>query len=351
MFKTYGTRSKFNVSHDELNRTLFVYKSKSSINCNGNTQDNVDQREEITFTFHDQLSLQPPRFLNDTVISFFMRYHLDNYVEDNVKNNIYIFNSFFFAKIKSIKEKLLKKDSADKQQEVLKASFTCASRWLKNVKLFRNNFLIMPVCDRDHWLLVIICYPARDPSKKSSLNNIRDEELHEPAVIVLNSSYGYSPGIKKVLSKFLEYQWMAEYNTNKQFNLKGNEENGIRLIFPKLPQQRNNYNCGVFMLNYFYCFLKSPRQAYVKMFRGRDMTRWFEANDIDIHRERKRMQDIVMEQKTKWESMQKSNDSNSQSNNKSFVMTLDLQEEDDKKVIFKKSEQHSESQVEIIHIV
>lgn len=263
------TRSKSSiekVKKETPNRLLFEYPDR---------QDDLS-KSVISFTQHDLNQLRAPRYLNDTIITFFMQYHLDK-VQPQIKDRIHIFSSFFFAKIHSIRER-------QKEEDV---SYKCASRWLGGVELFGKDFLIMPVCEKDHWLMVIICYPAR----KSSLNpkSVPDEELYEPAVFVLNSWYGCAPSVKRSLNQFLRYQWHVERGELRNFRIHDAKSGGMRLIFPKLPQQRNNYNCGVYMLNYFYCFLKNPRDAYIRMFRKRDMTDWFKQNDIDISCQRRKM--------------------------------------------------------------
>lgn len=243
----------------------------------------------ITFTKHDFQQIETPRFLNDTVISLFMQLHVENRVNEELKNKIHIFNSFFFNKIKSIRAK----SGAEKSIPA------CTSRWLKGITLFDKDFLILPVCEKDHWILIVICYAYNKPSLRSY--KIPDEKLYEPAVIVMNSFHNCAPAVKKILGQFLKFCWFHERGTQRKFAINSAKPNGIRLLFPQLPQQRNAYNCGVFILNYFYCFLKDPRGSYLKMFRKRPMTDWFKENHIDISAERRKMKTVIREQITRWE--------------------------------------------------
>lgn len=270
------TKPEFTKPRNQYSKqtTLFVYNS-------------------ITFTQHDYLFLRSPRYLNDTIISFFMQYYLDNNVKEDIKRKIHVFNSFFFAKIKSIREK---QNQSDHDNLV---SFNRVSRWLKGVKIFNKEFLIMPVCERDHWVLVIVCYPNKLPSDKVA--KIPDAELYEPAVIVLNSWKTSTPPIKRILSQFLSFQWKIEKKEHRNFRICNNLCPAIKLLFPILPQQRNNYNCGVYMLNYFNCFLKDPRGNYIKMYRNRDLTRWFDNNSINIYTERTNMRKLVDELSEEWQ--------------------------------------------------
>lgn len=275
----YKTRSKLPKKSPKTQNdvTLFEYP-----------HDGNSTKGTITFTQHDLLKLKPPQYLNDTVISFFMQYYLDKNVSQETKSRVHIFNSFFFAKLQAWRTK---------QTDTYEESFRCISKWLKGIEIFKKDFLIMPVCEKDHWILVIVSYPDRLPSTKST-NVTPNDDLYEPAVFVLNSWNGYGPGVKKSLNRFLKFQWLRERNNPRNFSIR--QAGGIRLIFPRLPQQSNNYNCGVFVLNYFYCFMNNPREAYLRMFRKTDMTSWFEENDIHIPTERKRMTDIINTQKTLW---------------------------------------------------
>lgn len=278
----YPIRTKaLGTTKSSSNPTLFIYPLEGKPD---------PTKSEITFTKHDEDKISPPKYLNDTVVSFFMQYYLDNKVDPHIKECVYVFNSFFFAKIKCLKVQQNEK------------GFKCASKWIKGVDIFDKDFLIMPVCEKEHWVLVIICYPSKTPSIKSQL--ISDEELYEPAVLVLNSSPGCAPAVKKVLQLFLKHQWLLERRSERTFSINNAKKTGIRLIFPKLPLQGNNYNCGVFILNYFYCFLKDPRAAYLRMYRKRDMRDWFKENDINISSQRRKMKELVNIQKTLW---QKSN--------------------------------------------
>lgn len=277
-----STRSKTHHIKPEKSTTttLFEYLPKES------TQDS--NRRSITFTRHDYKQLQARHFFNDTIIHLFLQYHLDNTVDSRIKQRTHVFSSFLFAKIKSIHSR----------KSECPPSYSFTKRWLKDVCIFEKDFLIMPVCDRDHWILLIVCYLYNQPSKDT--HKIPDDDLHEPAVIVLNSCKGLAPPIKKALSQFLTYQWYQERGQQRSFSINGSKSNGIRLIFPDLPQQKNNHDCGVYILGYFHLFLNNPRSAYIRMFRRQGMQKWFSENNLDISRERRKMISIVKSLISQW---------------------------------------------------
>ena len=283
----YSTRSRTQVSKPQPNKlknaaspTLFEYPEDRS---------NLEPgRSVIIFTKSDYNQLQPAKFFNDTIISFFMQYHLDHEVPPELKSCIHVFNSFFFEKIKSLKDK----------KDCSMPSFGCASRWFKGVDIFDKDFLFMPVCERDHWLLIIVCYPNSFSNSKP--HEIPDEELKEPAVFVLNSAQGVAPPIKRTLGQFLQYQWFIEKEVKRTFCIRNAKPGGLRMFFPDIPQQKNSSDCGVYILNYFFCFLKDPRKAYIKIFRRHNMKTWFLDNQVDISRQRRKMTTLIKQQIISW---------------------------------------------------
>ena len=276
------TRSKTSILKSNLSPTSTLFEYPPS-------PDELEPgRSVISFTKHDFKQLQPCKYLNDTIIYFFMQYYLDHHVAEEIKRNIHVFNSFFFSKIRSIHSK--------KESE---PSYEFASRWLKNVDIFEKDFLIIPVCEKDHWVLVIVCYLDKPPQRETNL--LQDKDLYAPTVIVLNSCRGLAPPVKKSLSQFLTKQWLQERGSQRRFTIHSAKKSGLRLIFPDLPQQKNSYDCGVYILGYFYCFLKNPRQSYISMFRGKSMRNWFIYNNLDISRERRKMLTFVRNRVTEWQ--------------------------------------------------
>lgn len=272
-----------------------------------------ETKEVITFTKHDFAQLQSPNYLNDTIITFFMQFQMDSMIDVDFRSRVHVFSSFFLNKIRSIyKPEQRNRNSNRNNNNIteiisntstpnvspIKSNNNCASRWLKGVDIFEKDFLFLPVCEDDHWLLVIICYPRHDP--KHSTESIPDEDLTEPAVFVLNSTKDRAPAVKKALQKFLAHQWNLGGKSDRSFAINNAKSNGIRLFFPEVPQQKNNYNCGVYLLNYFKCFMNSPRESYIKMFRQRSLTNWFEINQIRVQNSRSRLIEMIKKQSAQW---------------------------------------------------
>lgn len=250
-----------------------------------------NSKDRIPVYRHDILTVYNSKPLNDVIISLFLQFYFKDATE-SVKESIHVFNSFFFSKIKSI-------------YDSKSSSFEKASRWIKDVKIFEKDFLIMPVCEKEHWILVIVCYPGCIENHESSSIS-ESQEFRKTAVIVLNSYFGYAPSIKRVLGDFLAYQWEVDRGEQRSFRI--GSKCKVPLIFPTVPQQKNDYNCGVFVLSYFRCFIKNPRENYMRMIKGKDLEDWFSENDLQMHMHRRKMKTTIASLEKEW--IQYSSDNN-----------------------------------------
>lgn len=257
--------------------------------------------ENIVFTRDEEKRLNERQFLNDTIITFFMQQHLDEETIPRIRKRVHLFNNFFYSKIDYITKSI-------NETRELSITYDCASRWLRGTKLFDRDFVFMPICSKEHWVLVVLCYPANNVNLQRGSNQTNDD-TYEPAIFVLNSSCEHPriPKLETTLGKFLRFQWHKENQELRDFTICDSKLRGIRLLYPKVPQQRNKYDCGVYILNYFYCFIKDPRRNYLDMMQEKSFKDWFTENNIDIKLERARMCSIVKEYQTSYDKLTRVN--------------------------------------------
>lgn len=93
-----------------------------------------------TVEFEDIFRLEDGEFLNDNIISFYLRY-LYEYSGQN-KDKVYIFNTYFFSRLTSG----VKKD----------IDYEAVEKWTSKVNIFDYQYLVVPVNHSLHWYLVII---------------------------------------------------------------------------------------------------------------------------------------------------------------------------------------------------
>ncbi|KAG2205395.1 hypothetical protein INT47_007180 [Mucor saturninus] len=108
-------------------------ESGSISSVNDLTSDDEDLENEVTDSDSnsDSISLRPKKCLNDNVIDVALSL-------TNKTNDVHVFNSQFFAKLRTISE----------SDEIPKDFYAGTSAWFKNKQLRDRRFWLIPVCDK-----------------------------------------------------------------------------------------------------------------------------------------------------------------------------------------------------------
>lgn len=229
-------------------------------------------------------SLEPGRMLNDTIIEFYMNYLMEEAIAKK-RDRFHLFNTFIYNKLKSLQRKVQTNGNSE----------SCFSqtirRWDKNVKLFEKDFLVMPVCDHEHWLLVIICYAYRVPAHDEPLvinDHVRSSTTgqtteKEPCILIFDS-LGYKQMTKftEPIRSFLTYRWRFEHPNEEPKYFK--DRSTFRDINARVPRQRNSYDCGIHLLVSFERFLEHPVHYYKRIKAGEDVCQEFREPDTHLKR-------------------------------------------------------------------
>ena len=167
--------------------------------------------EDIHVTI-SKLSYQrlcPPQYFDDHLMSL----ELEQEKAQNKNHSIYFFDSFFMDDVRG------------------KKSYKYMSRRTKNVDLFDKEFLILPVnILNEHWYLIIV-------------SNICGSN---PSINVFDSMWRFRNSEQRLfdnLRMFLSEEWRNRKGTEKNF-----DEKNLPLVIEKSPQQRNGYDCGVYVI-------------------------------------------------------------------------------------------------------
>ncbi|KAJ7386909.1 Sentrin-specific protease 6 [Desmophyllum pertusum] len=180
--------------------------------------------------------------------------------------------------------------------------------WTKNVDIFEKDFVIVPINESSHWYLAVICFAGqKDAAYVNEINDEDDEtdtkneatdtetgteqesgsddELEfSPLAIVQkkpakrtsrNSKKGLSKQIIKSQPCILVFDSLGGSRTRCMLNLRNylrcewrerKKEPTTRIFdtytikgnHPKVPQQDNFCDCGVYVLQYMESFFKDP---------------------------------------------------------------------------------------------
>ncbi|RMZ83988.1 hypothetical protein DV737_g1262, partial [Chaetothyriales sp. CBS 132003] len=106
-----------------------------------------ESRKREIVEYSDLLRLDEDQFLNDSLISFFIRYlqHQLELSNPDLLKKMHFFNTYFFD--------TLTKNSKGRKD----VNHAGVARWTKNIDIFSRDFVVVPVNDNLHWYLAIIC--------------------------------------------------------------------------------------------------------------------------------------------------------------------------------------------------
>lgn len=230
----------------------------------------------------DKNSLEPYTQLNDTIIEFYMNYLLQNNVQSIRREQIHVFSTFFYNKIK----KLPQLDETKLNESV--------RRWDRHVKLFDKDYLIIPICDCHHWTLAIVCFPRQIPAHDDPIVINQNSDLkHQPkgCMFLLDSLFvRYMKKFTDPVRSFLHSRWSFERPNEEIRNFK--DRGAFKEIYAKVPKQRNSYDCGIYLLNSFEKFISDPLHHYYKIREGRDLSsEWA----VDPRRKRDMIKQLLYE--------------------------------------------------------
>jgi len=103
------------------------------------------RRESVTW---DDLSrLEDDEYLNDSLVALFMRYLQENMDQEELKK-MHFFNTFFY-------ETLMRPSGAKGGRRQI--NYKGVANWTKNIRLFKRDYVIVPVNENAHWYVMIIC--------------------------------------------------------------------------------------------------------------------------------------------------------------------------------------------------
>ncbi|XP_065621187.1 probable ubiquitin-like-specific protease 2A isoform X1 [Quercus suber] len=187
--------------------------------------------------------LQPERFINDTIIDFYIK-HLKNKIQPGEEHRYHFFNSFFFRKLAD-----LDKDPSSACEG--RAAFQRVRKWTRKVNLFTKDYIFIPVNYSLHWSLIVICYPGE-------VANFKDEDIENlpkvPCILHMDSIRGSHRGLKNIFQSYLCEEWKERHGqTAAEVSSKFLH---LRFVSLELPQQENSFDCGLFLLHYVELFLE-----------------------------------------------------------------------------------------------
>ncbi|KAI3908630.1 hypothetical protein MKW92_034926, partial [Papaver armeniacum] len=222
------------------------YATRHSPNVDEQFEDIIYPRSDpdaVTITKREIEMLQPMRFINGTIIDFYIKY-LKNKIPPEDGHRFHFFNNFFYQKLTACDQDL---PSAYQGRE----AFLRVRKWTRKVNPFEKDYIFIPINFAHHWSLIIICHPGEAAkSKGEDVENFG----RIPCILHMNSIEGSHKGIKQHIQSYLWEEW-------KERNAGASDDYlskflDLRFVDLEVPQQKNFYDCGLFLLHYVECFLE-----------------------------------------------------------------------------------------------
>ncbi|EEE65745.1 hypothetical protein OsJ_21401 [Oryza sativa Japonica Group] len=246
-----------------------------------------DTPNSIELSYSDMKCLEPESLLSSPILNFYIMYLMGQMPSTSrLGGKYHIFNTYFFSKLEALTSKV------DND-----AYFLNLRRWWKGVDIFKKAYIIIPVHADAHWSLVIICMPAKEDQSGPTIFHLDSLKFH-------SSRFIFSTVERQVVQKtsenlFLKEEWNYLNKTGSLEDCHLHEsvwKNLPRKIKKKavtVPQQDNEYDCGVFVLYYMRRFIEeAPERLNNKDSSNMFGEGWFQREEASALR--KEMQALLL---------------------------------------------------------
>ncbi|KNA23256.1 hypothetical protein SOVF_026380 [Spinacia oleracea] len=145
--------------------------------------------------------------------------------------------------------------------------------WIKKKSIFSKNYVFVPVCCWSHWSLLIFVH----------FGDSSDSETRAPCMLLLDSLANAEPQrLEPDIRKFVQDIYKTEGRKEDRKAI-----SRIPLLIPKVPQQRDDEECGSYVLYFINLFMQSAPENFINSdypyFMRKD---WFDLEGLDYFRNR-----------------------------------------------------------------
>ncbi|XP_022574842.2 uncharacterized protein LOC106396553 isoform X2 [Brassica napus] len=150
--------------------------------------------------------------------------------------------------------------------------------WWKSSDIFRKAYIFIPIHEDLHWSLVIICIHDKEDESGLTILHLDSLRFHSRRRIVEN------------VKSFLEYEWNYVKQGDYSLDLPVSKQiwetflHSINNVDIEVPQQKNDFDCGVFVLFFIKRFIEVAPQRLKKKDLGMFNKNWFRPDEASALR-------------------------------------------------------------------
>ncbi|KHJ91120.1 Ulp1 protease family, catalytic domain protein [Oesophagostomum dentatum] len=173
---------------------------------------------------------------------YFEKVHLSR-LNINWSKRITVLPSVFWHNLSILQCGVLA-DEANKNltdDQMLDARFGDVLDFVEDFDFIDVDYIVVPVNEWEHWSLVIVCHPFTARARMICFDSQLTDDLNN------------LQNISDLCDEFLKYVWLRR----QMYPLCSTER--MRCIIPEnLPQQENNFDCGLYIVEFARRFLLAP---------------------------------------------------------------------------------------------
>ncbi|KAJ7953632.1 ubiquitin-like-specific protease 1D [Quillaja saponaria] len=224
-----------------------------------------DDPESVELCYMDIDCLAPECFLTSTIMNFYIRYlQQEASVIDLSISDYHFFNTYFYKKLKeAVSNKGNDRDSF----------FVKFRRWWKGVNIFEKAYVLIPIHEDLHWSLAIICIPDKEEESGPIILHLDSLGLH--------SSKSVFDNIRRYMIE--EWNYINQKTVSSDLPIAGRIWKHLpRRIDQKIitvPQQKNDYDCGLFVLFFIKRFIEEAPERLRKNDLSMFGKQWFKPEE------------------------------------------------------------------------
>ncbi|XP_023643255.1 ubiquitin-like-specific protease 1D isoform X2 [Capsella rubella] len=229
-----------------------------------------DDPNFVQVCLKDLECLAPREFLTSPVMNFYIRFLQQQISSSNeISADCHFFNTYFYKKLN---EAVAYKGN-DKA-----AFFVKFRRWWKGIDIFRKAYIFIPIHEDLHWSLVIVCIPDKKDESGITILHLDSLGLHSRRSIVEN------------VKRFLKDEWHYLNQDDNSSDIPISEKvwkslpRRISEADIQVPQQKNDFDCGPFVLFFIKRFIEEAPQRLKRKDLGMFDKKWFKPDEASALR-------------------------------------------------------------------